>query len=112
VEAAIFTGPAHDPEAHLRNVTVSRGGIVDRSASGTGTSAVMAVLEAMGFLPEGQPFVHEGLLGGLLRGTAVRRVPVGDFTGLVTAIEGTAWITGEHTFRLDDDDPFRDGFRL
>jgi proline racemase len=112
VTAVIFTGPARDPEAHLRNVTVTRGGAVDRSAGGVGTAAVMAVLDAMGFLPEGQPFVHEGLLGGLLRGTPVRHVPVNDYPGLVTTIEGTAWITGEHTLLFDDDDPFRDGFRL
>ena len=48
----IFTGPPQDPEAHLRNVTVFGSGTVDRSPCGTGTSAVMAVLDAMGLLPE------------------------------------------------------------
>jgi proline racemase len=112
VSGVIFTGLPNDPEAHLRNVTVTAGGIVDRSASGTGTSAVMAVLDAMGLLPEGQPFVHEGLLGAVLRGSATRRTAVGEYPALVTEIEGTAWITGEHTFDLDEDDPFRDGFRV
>ena len=112
VSAVIFTGLPHDPEAHLRNVTVTRGGAVDRSAGGTGTSAVMAVLDAMGLLPEGQPFVHEGLLGSLLRGAAIRRTSVGEYAALITEIEGAAWIIGEHIFDLDDDDPFRDGFRL
>ena len=32
-----------------------------------------------------------------------------DYPALVTEIEGSAWITGEHTFFLDDDDPFREG---
>ena len=32
-----------------------------------------------------------------------------DFPAIVTEIEGSAWITGEHTFFLDDDDPFREG---
>ena len=112
VSGVIFTGLPHDPEAHLRNVTVTAGGAVDRSAGGTGTSAVMAVLDAMGLLPEGQPFVHEGLLGSLLRGVATRRTSIGDQAALVTDIEGAAWITGEHTFELDDDDPLRDGFRV
>ena len=44
-------------------------------ASGTGTSAVMAVLDAMGLLPDGQPFVHEGLSGSLLRGRIAGRLP-------------------------------------
>jgi trans-L-3-hydroxyproline dehydratase len=105
----VFTGPPEDPEAHLRSVTVA-GGTLDRSPSGTGTSAVMAVLDAMGLLPEDQTFVHESLTGALFRGRAVRRTVVGDRPALIPEIEGTAWITGEHTFLVDDDDPLRDGF--
>jgi proline racemase len=41
----------------------------------------------------------------------LHRTIVGDFPALVTEIEGSAWITGEHTFFLDDDDPFREGGR-
>jgi proline racemase len=109
IGGVIFTGVPSDPEAHLRNVTVTAGGI-DRSAGGTGTAAVMAVLDAMGLLPEDQLFVHEGLLGSLLRGRILRRTIVGDLPAIVTEIEGAAWITGEHTFFLADDDPFREGF--
>jgi trans-L-3-hydroxyproline dehydratase len=108
VGGVIFTGPPADPEAHLRNVTVTAG-VVDRSAGGNGTSAVMAVLDAMGLLPDDQHFVHEGLLGSLLRGRILRRTIVGDTPAIVTEIEATAWITGEHTFFLADDDPFREG---
>lgn len=109
VSGVVFTGPANDPEAHLRNVTVKSGGSVDRSPGGTGTSAVMAVLDAMGLLPDGEPFVHEGLSGALIRGRTVRRTIVGDFPALVTQIEAAAWITGEHTFLIDDDDPLSEG---
>jgi proline racemase len=109
VAGVIFTGPAADPEAHLRNVTVRASGSIDRSPGGTGTSAVMAVLDAMGLLPDGQPFVHESLSGVLFHGRALHRTIVAGSPALVTEIEGSAWITGEHTFFLDDDDPFRDG---
>jgi len=112
LNGVIFTGPPQDPEAHLRNVTVGRGGSVDLSASATGTSAVMAVLDAMGLLPEGQPFVHEGLSGSLLRGRITGRSQVGDTAAVITEIEGSAWITGEHTLLLDEDDPFREGWSL
>ncbi len=108
IGGVIFTGAPSDPEAHLRNVTVTPGG-VDRSAGGTGTSAVMAVLDAMGLLADGQPFVHEGLLGSLLRGRILQRTIVGELPAIVTEVEGTAWITGEHRFLLSEDDPFRDG---
>jgi trans-L-3-hydroxyproline dehydratase len=109
VAGVIFTGPASDPEAHLRNVTVRASGSIDRSPGGTGTSAVMAVLDAMGLLPDHQAFVHESLSGALFRGRPLHRTVVADYPALVTEIEGSAWITGEHTFFLDDDDPLRDG---
>jgi proline racemase len=109
ISGVIFTGPPQDPEAHLRNVTVGAKGSVDLSASATSTSAVMAVLDAMGLLPHGDPFVHEGLGGALLRGRVVGRSRVGETPAVLTEIEGSAWITGEHTFVLDDDDPFREG---
>jgi proline racemase len=108
VAGVIFTGPASDPEAHLRNVTVRASGSIDRSPGGTGTSAVMAVLDAMGLLPDNQAFVHESLAGALFRGRPLHRTVVADYPALVTEIEGSAWITGEHTFFLDDDDPFWD----
>ena len=120
VAGVIFTGPPQDPEAHLRNVTVFADGAVDRSPCATGTSAVMAVLEAMGLLQDqaahgvggtgDQAFVHESVIGTLHRGRVVRRTQVGDYPAIVTEIEGTAWITGEHTFFVNEDDPLREGF--
>lgn len=108
VAAVIFTGPPHDPEAHLRNVTVFGDGAIDRSPCATGTSAVMAVLDAMGLL-EDHAFVHESVIGTLHRGRVARRTEVGEFAAIMTEIEGSAWITGEHTFFVDDDDPLKDG---
>jgi proline racemase len=110
VAAMTITSAPRDPEAHLRNVTIGPSGAVDASPGVTGTSAVMAVLSAMGLLPGDQPFVHEGLSGAILRGRPVRATDVGGVPALVTEITGTAWITGDHTFILDDDDPFREGY--
>lgn len=112
VAGVVFTGPPNDPEAHLRNVTVTAGGAVDRSPCATGTSAVMAVLDAMGLLPEGQPFVHESLIGSLYRAEIVRRSEVGERAAIVAQIEGTAWIVADQTFYVDEDDPLREGVRL
>jgi proline racemase len=112
VTGVVFTGPAVDPESHLRTITVSSSGGVNLSPSGTGMSAVMSVLDAMGLLPDEGPFVQEGLSGSLFRGRAVSRTVVGELPAISTEVAGTAWITGEHTFLLDDDDPFREGFTL
>jgi len=112
VGGVIFTGPPQDPEAHLRNVTVFANGAVDRSPCATGTSAVMSVLDAMGLLRGDQPFVHEGIIGTLHRGRLVGRTQVGEYDAIITEIEASAWVTGEHTFFVSEDDPLRDGFEL
>lgn len=111
VAGVVLTGPPRDPEAHLRNVVVTGGGVVNRSPSGTGTAAVMAVLDAMGLLPDDQVFVHESLTGERFRGRVLRRSLAGDAPAIVAEIEGTAWITGDHTLCMDEDDPLRDGLR-
>jgi trans-L-3-hydroxyproline dehydratase len=112
LDGAIFTGPPRDPEAHLRSIAVTAGGVVDRSASVTATSALMAVLDAMGLLGDEGVFVNESLIGTLHHARLTRRTQVGELPAIVTEVDGSAWITGEHTFYMDDDDPFREGFRL
>lgn len=109
VEAVTFTSAPQDPEAHLRSLTVSAGGRINRSPGGTGTAAVMAVLDAMGLLLDDQPFVHEGFSGTLFRGRVVGRTQAGELPAILAEVTGSAWITGEHTFYLDEDDPCREG---
>ena len=112
IYGTIFTGPARHPDADLRNVTIFADAEVDRSPCGTGTCAVMALLDAMGLLPADRSFVHESLIGTLFRGRVVGRETVGDLPAIRPEIEGSASITGEHTFLVDDDDPLKDGFRI
>jgi trans-L-3-hydroxyproline dehydratase len=112
IYGTIFTGPPNDPQADLRNVTIFADGEVDRSPCGTGTAAVMAVIDAMGLLRDDKPFVHESLIGTRFNGRVAGRTMVGECQAIVPEIEGSAWITGEHTFLVDDDDPLRAGFRL
>jgi proline racemase len=112
IYGTIFTAPAQLPDAHLRNVTVFADAEVDRSPCGTGTAAVMAVLNDMGLLLDDVPFIHESIIGTTFTGRVLERVEVGERPAIVPEIEGSAWITGEHTFLIDGDDPLRSGFRL
>jgi proline racemase len=108
----IFTGPPEQPAADLRSVVVFGADAVDRSPCGGGTAAVMAVLDAMGLLDDGRPFVQEGLVGTTFSGRVTGRTQVGEYAAIVPEILGSAWITGEHTFVIHDDDPFRQGYPL
>ena len=112
IYGTIFTGPPSDDTADLRNVTIFADAEVDRSPCGTGTAAVMAVIDAMGLLGGDRPFVHESLIGTRFNGRVASRTQVGDYPAIVPEIEGSAWIIGEHTFLVDDDDPLREGFRI
>ena len=112
IYGTIFTAPPQHAEAHLRNVTIFADAEVDRSPCGTGTAAVMAVLSEMGVLGDATPFVHESIVGTLFTGTIVGRAKVGEQAAIVPEIQGSAWITGEHTFLIDGDDPLKAGFRL
>jgi len=112
IYGTIFTGPAQGAGAHLRNVTIFADAEVDRSPCGTGTAAVMAVLSEIGLLGEDAPFVHESIVGTTFTGRVVGRKRVGEREAIVPSIEGSAWITGEHAFLIDGDDPLRAGFLL
>jgi proline racemase len=112
IYGTIFTGPPERSDADLKNVTVFADAEVDRSPCGTGTCAVMAVIDAMGLMPAGRPFGHESLIGTLFNGRVTGRTRVGDFGAILPELEGSAWITGEHVFLVDDDDPLKGGFRL
>jgi trans-L-3-hydroxyproline dehydratase len=112
IRGTIFTGPARDPHADLRSMTVVAGGAVDRSPGGTGTCAVIAVLDGMNVLPRDRPFTHEGPLGTTFRVCIVGRAAVGEYPAVVAELGGSAWTTGEHHFLVDDADPLREGFRI
>ena len=112
IYGTIFTGPPERSDADLKNVTIFADAEVDRSPCGTGTCAVMAVIDAMGLMPAGRPFGHESLIGTLFNGRVTGRTRVGDFGAILPELEGSAWITGEHMFLVDDDDPLKGGFRL
>jgi trans-L-3-hydroxyproline dehydratase len=112
IYGTIFTGPPTDESADLRNVTIFADAEVDRSPCGTGTAAVMAVVDAMGLLGADRPFVHESLIGTRFKGRVTSRTEVGELQAIVPEIEGSAWITGEHTFLVDESDPLKDGFRI
>jgi proline racemase len=87
-------------------------GQIDRSPCGTGTSAKLATLFAKGTLKEGETFIYESILGTLMKGRILGTVKVGDFSGIIPEITGSAYITGFNHFVIDPDDPVKYGFSL
>lgn len=108
----IFTGPPLGSGADSRNVCVFAEGEVDRSPTGTGVSARVAIERARGRLAPGGTFVVESIIGTRFAGRIAREVDWDGYAAVVPEIEGSAWITGRNELLIAPDDPLAEGFIL
>jgi trans-L-3-hydroxyproline dehydratase len=95
-----------------RNAVVVAPGRLDRSATGTGLSARMAVLHARGLMKAGDAMTHASAIGSTFDGRIVSETTAGDRPAIVPAIRGSAWITGVSQLIVDPTDPFPEGYVL
>jgi len=104
LNGVIFTAASRQG-GHLRSATVLDGGVLRRSPGATGTVALMAVLDAMGILDEAHEFIHEGVLGTMLKGSDARRQILEEMPLIFPRIESAVSVTGYHEFVVDKDSP-------
>lgn len=107
-----FAMPFQGPGNVTRNTCIVSPGRSDRSPTGTGTSARMAVLQARGLMEVGDVLIHESIIGSRFTGRIVELTRMGDRKAIVPEITGRAWITGEHSYYLDPTDPYPQGYVL
>jgi proline racemase len=93
---------------HQRSVTIFADGEVDRSPTGSATSARTALLVADGVLSEGETWRADSIVDTTFDARAIGQAS----EGLLTEVEGSAFRTGEHRFFLDPRDPLGTGFVL
>ena len=110
----ILTGPAESPEHHSRNICVFANAEVDRSPTGTGVSARLALHHAKGEIADDQQIAIESILGSAstFSGRVVGRAEVGSYPAVIPEISGTAFITGRHEFSIAPHDRVGQGFLL
>ena len=111
---AFMTGPLETVDGALssRNACVVKPGKIDRSPTGTGCSALMAVLNAKGLLKEGQRYIGRSIIESRFMGEIVGRTVVGNHAAIIPTITGRAWITGQSMLMLDPDDPYPAGYKI
>jgi proline racemase len=109
VSSAVFIGPAPESGVDIRSGCVWSDGSVERSPGGSATTALAAVLSAMGLLGTGRRLVHQGLLGTNLWATIVSMSDAESRPSVEVEVDGEAWPTGDHVFRFDETDPLLDG---
>ncbi len=106
----IFVEPSPTAGVHSRNVCVFAEGEVDRSPTGTGVSARLAIHYARGEVEIGERIVIESLVGSRFGGCVVETARLGDREAVIPEVDGSAFITGLHEFLFDPDDPLSEGF--
>ena len=111
---AFITGPMEtvDGSPSSRNACVINPGKIDRSPTGTGCSALMAVLHAKGLLRQGQRYIGRSIIESRFIGEIVGTAKVGNREAIIPTITGRAWITGQSTLMLDPEDPYPQGYKL
>jgi len=94
------------------NAVAIRPGKVDRSPTGTGYSARMAVLHAKGRMRMGDRYTAHSIIGSTFQCHIEAEATLGSRPAVIPVISGQAWITGTHQHMLDSSDPYPTGYRL
>jgi proline racemase len=94
------------------NAVAIRPGKIDRSPTGTGCSARIAVLHARGEMGIDDRYVARSIIGSEFRCRIEAETSVGGRPAVVPSLTGRAWITGTHQHMLDPGDPWPEGYRL
>lgn len=110
-----IAGPLEQLDAStftMRNTVVIDPGKLDRSPTGTGVSARLAVLHAQGRMNVGDELRMRSIIDSEFSGRIESETVVGDIAAIIPTIEGTAWRTGRYTYELDPTDPWPTGYRI
>jgi proline racemase len=110
VYGTIISGPAIRAGATQVNCCVFADRQVDRSATGSGTAGLVAVLHAKGLLPVGEVVVNESIIGTRMTGRVVETLMFEGFQAVVPEVSGSAHLLGFAQWSLDPEDPLGAGF--
>lgn len=114
ISFCLFAGPVTRDASGLaaRSAVAIRPGKIDRSPTGTGVSARMAVLHRRGLMTADETFTATSVIDSRFQGRIIGTTIVGDRPAILPEISGRAWITGTHQHMIDPTDPWPQGYRL
>ena len=109
-----FTGPLREEMGRrvARNTVVIRPGKLDRSPTGTGVSARLAVMYARNEAKVGDTLLARSIIGSEFLGRIESETTVGDKAAIHPSFAGRAWVTGRSQHTLDPADPWPQGYRV
>ena len=95
-----------------KNAVAIQPGKIDRSPTGTGCSARLALLHHKGELKVGDEMIGRSIIDSQFFCRIEDEVLIGDKKGITPSVAGQAWITGKHIHTLDPTDPWPLGYKL
>lgn len=94
------------------NAVVIQPGKIDRSPTGTGCSARMAVLHAKGEMQVGDRYHARSIVGSEFQCRIAAETEIAGLKAIRPEISGRGWITGTRIEMLDPEDPWPEGYKL
>ena len=85
---------------------------MDRSPTGSGVTARIAVQHAKKLIGSNQLRVFEGISGTKFGGKVVKQTRCGEFDAVHVEVSGQAFYTGTSSFTVEKDDSLKRGFIL
>jgi len=110
-----IAGPLEHIDEHrfsMQNTIVVEPGKLDRSPTGTGLSARMAMLHAQGLMKVGDELTMRSVIDSEFVGRIEAETSVGERQAISPLITGTAWRVGRYSYELDPTDPWPGGYRI
>lgn len=107
--AVLYQRKAAKP-LHVRNTVIFGDGQMDRSPCGSGTSALMTLMNHLGELAPMEPYISESFIGSIFHGHIRSAKSVGKFRAVTPFVTGQPFLTARCEFFREQADPFRDGF--
>ena len=92
------------------NVCVFADSQVDRSPTGSGVTARMAIRHAKGLLEAGREYTFESITGSTMTGRIVGEQLLGSHGAVTVEVGGRTYYTGAASFVIEPNDPFQHGF--
>ena len=87
-------------------------GKLDRSPTGTGCSARLALLHDQGEIKTGERFIGKSIIDTRFDCRIKQATVVNNKPAIIPVISGRAWITGYYQHIIDNGDPFPTGYRI
>ena len=114
ISFCLFATPVEELDGVLitRHAVSIRPGKIDRSPTGTGVSARLAVLRTRGQATADTKLIARSIIDSTFIGRIEEESIRDGAPWIVPSIEGRAWITGTRELQIDPTDPWPLGYRI